>query len=150
MINATDGWAVGIDGTIIHWNGTVWMTVTSPTTNYLESVFMTSATDGWAVGGSGTIIHWNGAEWTNVTSPTTSWLLSISMASPDDGWAVGYDGAIIRWNGKGWVPEFPTIIFMPLLIVLTLVASTLAKTASKKREDQLPSKRTTWTTLEMW
>ena len=45
------------DGTIIHWDGSSWSTVTSPTTAILESVYMISSTEGWAVGHDGTIIR---------------------------------------------------------------------------------------------
>lgn len=63
MVSADDGWAVGYGGTIIHWDGTDWSTVTRPTLMPLDSVFMVSADDGWAVGYDGTIIRWTGIEW---------------------------------------------------------------------------------------
>jgi len=145
MVGADDGWAVGYKGTIIHWDGTEWSNVTSPTTANLYSLHMVSADDGWAVGYPvgyyGTIIHWDGTEWSNVTSPTTLPLESLHMVSADDGWAVGWFGTIIRWTGAEWIPEFPTIVLTPLLISLTLVAVILAKTVLKKRRKPLlPSK----------
>ena len=133
MVGASDGWAVGSDGTIIRWNGTDWSNVTSPTTNHLKSVFMVDASEGWAVGAWGTIIHWNGADWSNVTSPTTEWLESGYIVSTGDGWVVGQSGTIIRWTGTEWIPEFTTAILMPLLIGLTLVAIVIAKAAVKKQ-----------------
>ena len=63
MVSATDGWAVGYYGAIIHWDGSSWSNVTSPTTRALRSVFMVSASDGWAVGTGGTIIRWTGTVW---------------------------------------------------------------------------------------
>ena len=102
MVSANDGWAVCSDGTIIHWDGTRWNTVTSPTTNWLLSVNMVNSADGWVVGDYGTIIHWDGESWTNVTSPTTHWLWSVDMVSATDGWAVGSNGTIIRWDGTRW------------------------------------------------
>jgi hypothetical protein len=134
MVSADDGWAVGWHGTIIHWNGTDWSTVTSPTTVNLYSVFMVSASDGWAVGSAGTIIRWDGASWTNVTSPTTLGLFSVFMVSASDGWAVGVFGTIIRWTGTVWVPEFSTAILMPLLMTLSLVVVVITKTVLKKRK----------------
>ena len=104
MVSPDDGWAVGQYGTIIHWNGTEWSTVTSPTSRFLYSVFMVNADDGWAVGDEGTIVHWNGTEWSMVTSPTMSWeqFRSVFMVSADDGWAVGALGSIIHWDGIEW------------------------------------------------
>ena len=124
---------VNAEGVVLNW--------TSPTTRHLYSVFMVSPDDGWAVGAFGTIIHWDGADWSNVTSPTTFQLNSVFMLSASDGWAVGISGTIIQWTGTEWIPEFPTIVLMPLLISVTLVAVILAKTASKKRrKPSLPSK----------
>lgn len=100
MISSTDGWAVGFNGKIYHWNGTNWSIMNSPTTNHLFAVDMVSATDGWAIGSNGTIIHWNGSSWTVVTSPTTNSLSDIAMVSSKDGWIVGRD--ILHWDGNTW------------------------------------------------
>ncbi len=141
MVSATDGWAVGGSGTIIRYDGTEWSNVTSPTTETLNSMHMVSASDGWAVGIEGTIIRWDGTNWNTVTSPTTETLRSVHMVSASDGWAVGSGGTILRWTGTEWIPEFPTATFMPFLLILTLcVVVILTRTASKKRNPQLPSK----------
>ena len=61
MVSASDGWAVGSWGTILHYTGGSWsLYATSPTTDHLYSVFMVSASDGWAVGDYGTILHYSG------------------------------------------------------------------------------------------
>src|SRR5215469_8642620 len=51
MVSATNGWAVGDYGTILHYTGSQWTQVNSPTFNDLYSVAMVSASEGWAVGG---------------------------------------------------------------------------------------------------
>jgi photosystem II stability/assembly factor-like uncharacterized protein len=105
MVNATEGWAVGITGwapTMIRWNGTDWSNATSPTTKSLYSVFMVNASDGWAVGAE-TAIHWNGTEWSFITSFPTIFE-SVFMVNATDGWAVGLYGNIIHWNGTIWRP----------------------------------------------
>jgi hypothetical protein len=106
MLSATDGWAVGGYGTILRWNGSTWVQVSSPTTKSLFSVVMLSATDGWAVGGlftvGSTILHWNGNAWIEVNSPATNTLWSVSVVSAADAWAVGDGGTILRWNGNVW------------------------------------------------
>ena len=66
------------------------------------------------------------------TSPTTRHLNSLFMVNATEGWAVGYDGVIIRWSEIGWVPELPTVIIVPLLVGVTLIAVILVKTASQK------------------
>ena len=87
--------------------------VTSPTTNNLNSVFLVNnitATnndltelDAWAVGDSGTILRWNGNTWSTVTSPTSMNLYSVFFVNSSWGWAVGgtsTNGVILQYNGS--------------------------------------------------
>ena len=75
--SAGNAWAVGSDGSgktlIVHWNGTAWTRVPSPspgTFAALSGVAATSATNAWAVGsafrGKTLILHWNGTVWSQV------------------------------------------------------------------------------------
>ena len=117
MVTATDGWAVGDEGVIVHWDGTRWQPAASPTTKALYAVDMVSADDGWAVGGSATvyggqgiILHWDGSAWQEVTMPAQVGLHGVAMVSHDDGWAVGFRSYyyglgynyILHWNGASW------------------------------------------------
>ena len=101
-LSATDIWAVGDAGTVLHYAGSGWVVVSSPTTAALHSIFMISPSNGWAVGDNGTIIRWNGVNWSSVVSPVSTHLYSIFMVSANDGWAVGRTGKILRWNGVSW------------------------------------------------
>jgi photosystem II stability/assembly factor-like uncharacterized protein len=69
MDSATDGWAVGDAGTILHYTGGQWMPVSSPTGEDLYNVTMESATESWAVGDYGTIVHYANGVWISVYSP---------------------------------------------------------------------------------
>ena len=81
--SSTDAWAVGFTSPpggrnytlILHWNGTAWSRVASPSLGRnagLLGVAATSATSAWAVGDYSTpagqprtlILHWNGTNWT--------------------------------------------------------------------------------------
>lgn len=42
MLSGTDGWAVGNGGLMLHWNGTQWSVIASPTTNRLNKLFLLS------------------------------------------------------------------------------------------------------------
>ncbi len=97
--------------------------VTSPTTNTLNSVFiMNNITadnndiaklNAWAVGDSGTIVFWNGNTWATQTSPTTMPLYSVFLLNSTFGWAVGgssSSGVILRYNGTSW-SQFNNITF---------------------------------------
>ena len=108
--SATQGWAVGITGTILRWDGLGWTLTASPTTSDLFSVSIVSAMDAWVVGASSTIIHWNGASWTGpMVAPTiTINYRSIHMVSAADGWIAGdqntatTEGLLLRWDGITW------------------------------------------------
>ncbi len=104
----TLGFAVGVGGVILRYNGTSWTAMTSPTTNTLTSVYIVSANEAWAVGASGTIIKYNGTSWSTVSSPTATQLNDIHMVdatlsgSATAGWAVGNSGVAITYNGTSW------------------------------------------------
>lgn len=102
-LSADDAWAVGDNGTIVHYNGTAWVTVSSPVTSRLNSIHMLSSTLGWAVGVGGKIIRYNGTQWVTESFSEDNELNSIFMVSPIDGWAVGAAGKILHYNGTNWV-----------------------------------------------
>jgi len=101
-LSTKDGWAIGYAGTILHYNGTAWAAVNSPTSAILLSIFMVSAMDGWIVGNGGTILHYNGHTWASFTSPTSANLRGIFMDSAKDGWAVGENGTILHFVQGQW------------------------------------------------
>lgn len=63
MVSASEGWAIGSDGLIVHDLGGAWTQVSSPTDQTLESIAMVSPTEGWAVGDQGTILHYFNGAW---------------------------------------------------------------------------------------
>lgn len=52
---------MGAGGTVLHWDGATWSTVTSGTTSTLYGVWGSGANDVWAVGAGGVVLHWNGS-----------------------------------------------------------------------------------------
>jgi len=137
-VSGSDAWAVGdysVSGEymtstlILHWNGTAWTQVNSPSPgpgqseNGLDGVSAVSGSDAWAVGNYNSdvnpahdtlILHWNGTAWTQVKSPspsrTDNFLTGVSAVSGSGAWAVGYDNnafgdyqmLVLRWNGTAW------------------------------------------------
>ncbi len=129
-VSASDAWAVGNGGTAtltLHWNGTSWTKVASPspgTFASLAAVVAVSASDAWAVGSYRTssggnktlILHWNGTSWTRTPSPSPevidgSFLTGVSAVSATDAWAVGWyygtggensNTLVLHWNGTSW------------------------------------------------
>jgi hypothetical protein len=116
----------------LHWNGTKWKQVASPTPGSgggLTGVTATSAGNVWAVGdytGTGgadlsMILHWNGTAWKRQASPvpgTASGLTGVDATSAGNAWAVGLFGngtadqtLTLHWNGTRWAqvpsPDVP-------------------------------------------
>ena len=140
VTSATDAWAVGQSCTfavntchtlILHWNGTAWSKVASPSPGTggfdpLTAVSADSAADAWAVGyycttDSCTIrhtltLHWNGTAWSRIASPNqapgTYFPDAVSADSPTDAWTVGTyctaatcdseNTLTLHWNGTVW------------------------------------------------
>ncbi|WP_404370639.1 hypothetical protein ACIHQR_10820 [Corallococcus coralloides] len=101
--SANDGWAVGEDGFIQHWDGARWTRVASGTLTPLHDVHALSPTDVWAVGAGGTVLHsTTGGAFSPVSSGTTRDLNSVWAAGPGDIWAVGAGGTVRRDRGSGF------------------------------------------------
>jgi hypothetical protein len=100
--SATNVFAVGDFGTILHYDGGRWSAMNSGTTNWLHGVWGTSASNVFAVGEGGTILHYNGSSWSAMNSGTTSFLFGVWGTSAADIYAVGYGGMILHYNGSTW------------------------------------------------
>ena len=112
---------------IVHWNGTRWSQVPSPSPgvfDFLQGVGATSTSNAWAVGttlAKGTvdqtlILHWNGTAWTRVMSPDPGGtgrdndLSGVATTASNTAWAVGsFDDSnnnqqalLLRWDGTSW------------------------------------------------
>lgn len=99
---ASDIYAVGNDGLIRRFNGAAWSTMTSPTTNFLEDVWISSAQNGFAVGGSGTIVRLVAGTWSVMASGVSGNLWAVHGSSATNVFAVGSGGVILRFNGATW------------------------------------------------
>jgi hypothetical protein len=107
--SATDVFAVGASGTILHYNGTSWSAMTSGTTNILHGVWGSSGTDVFAVGdvddesGSGTILQYNGTSWSTVPLCAQCHRFNgVWGSSATDVFVVGEAGTILHYNGSTW------------------------------------------------
>jgi hypothetical protein len=132
-VSGNDVWAVGeADNSLgnnepltMHWDGTAWSIVPSPTTGIIVGNFFgvaaAATNDVWAVGsylptkgsGQALIEHWNGRAWSvakKAPSVAGSSLDAATVVSANDVWAVGNvsnasgveQTFIEHWNGKQW------------------------------------------------
>ena len=106
--SGNDIFAVGRDGTILHYDGNVggnWTTMTSGTTQSLAGIWGSSGSDVFAVGSFGRIIHYDGnvgGNWTTMTSGTAEMYQGVWGSSGNDVFAVGWSGVIRHYNGTDW------------------------------------------------
>jgi len=114
MITASDGWAAGKGGKLLHWDGSAW-SANSCSSNCIDfyGLDFTAANDVWAVGydtfGNAAIAHWDGSAWTQTSLVAQRRFRAVAALSPSDAWAVGRAGSTspysmlrAHWTGAAW------------------------------------------------
>lgn len=101
--SATDAWAAGESGTLLHYTSGSWKSVLSPTKSPLYALWGVDANDIYAVGDRGVVLHYDGQTWTPMTiSGSTTGLgalYSVWGSGKDDVWMVGANGVVLRKSG---------------------------------------------------
>jgi hypothetical protein len=69
---ADDIWAVGQNGTVLHWDGRSLRATESGSKVMLSDVWPRARDDAWAVGLDGATLHWDGHAWRRVPSTMAS------------------------------------------------------------------------------
>lgn len=103
--NARAIWAVGRNGTIVHWDGLTWSTQASGTTSTLWGVWGSSATDVWAVG-EDVVLRYDGAAWRRAPDVPIA-ARAVWGTGPNNVWVAGaFSNSTVvpfyRWNGVSW------------------------------------------------
>lgn len=105
FINATEGWACGNNGAVLHSTngGQNWSAQVSGEVEKLRDIWFADANNGWAVGRDGILIHTNdgGQNWSPQSSPATDDLRGVHMLDIQRGWAVGSRGLILYTENGG-------------------------------------------------
>lgn len=97
----TDVWAVGDNGTILHWDGEAWRRSADLGEERINGIWGSPAGDVWAVGD--TIRRWTGDGWHPVATPPGPFTLhEVWGRGPDDVYAVGSNGLILHYDGVSW------------------------------------------------
>jgi len=105
---ADNVFAVGTGGTILHFDGSAWSTMSSGTTTVLASVWGAAPNDVFATGVGGTILHYDGANWTPMESGVVSDLFAVGGLAADDVVAAGRsveDPNVLYYDGSVWQPS---------------------------------------------
>ena len=105
----SDVFAVGRGGTILHYNGTAWSSMSGAVVgDTLRGVWGSSASDVFAVGRSGRVLHFAGSgSWTAMTGiDPADHLFAVWGSSPRDVFAAGVSsggvGVVYRYDGTAW------------------------------------------------
>jgi hypothetical protein len=103
-----DVWGVGVDGTILRYNGLGWNVQSSPVSSDLWAIWGSAPDDMWAVGAD-TILHFDGVVWTEIEGPNTTSTPEWRTVWGHDGniWIGGgnYNDGVWRYNGSTWTSE---------------------------------------------
>lgn len=113
-LTATDGWAVGDNGTILRGRNGTWTVSPSPTGLDLYGVSFVRPDSGWAVGGHGgdrVGLHWDGTSWTAIPfwpsgefppgGPNAP--RAVSGWSDSNVWMVGERGVLFYLREGRWL-----------------------------------------------
>lgn len=91
-------YAAGTGGSIINFNGSSWLGVSSAATKNLNALYGSSATNIFAVGKEGTIVHNKGAGFVAENFNTLNDLFGVWAAPDGTAFAVGTDGMILKYT----------------------------------------------------
>jgi hypothetical protein len=101
--SATDVFAVGENGMIMHYDGVEWIKMKSPTMEHLYGVWGSSSSNVYAIGAAGTILHYNGLIWSaDIESGITEDLRAIWGTGDSDIYSAGDAGTILHFDGMSW------------------------------------------------
>jgi hypothetical protein len=104
-----DIFAVGGGGTILHYDGSVWVPMTSGTGSDLRCLWGISGRDVYAAGAGGTVVHYDGSTWTSLSTPSLE-PSCIWASSSSDIYCVGQDdngdGIVFHYDGSSWRPLY--------------------------------------------
>jgi hypothetical protein len=101
--SANDVFAVGKNGTILHYDSDRWMSMSRMTNKSLQSVWSNASDNVFVVGEDGIILHYDGFRWTEMTSGTTNTLSSIWGSANNNIYAVGDNGTMLHYDGNQWM-----------------------------------------------
>jgi hypothetical protein len=101
---ATDIWAVGQPGLILHYDGNWTRFGDVPTDQPLVSVWGPASNGVYACGHKGTILRWNGSSWSRMNSGTQMDLFGVGRFEDGATYCVGADWTILRLEGGAWRP----------------------------------------------
>ncbi len=100
-LSATDVYAVGARGAVIHYDGIAWRRIQVPSVDALLGIWGLDADHIYAVG-TNTAIRFDGLAWRLMPGAGNAELWSVWGTHPDTLFAAGQNGVILKWDGASW------------------------------------------------
>jgi PKD repeat protein len=105
MVDTSNGWAVGLNGTVVHTTdaGVTWVNQYTGTSSALNSLKVVDANTAWVVGDNGVVLKTvnGGGTWAPQSSGASVSLRSLSAIDANTAWAVGEQGVVIKTTDGG-------------------------------------------------
>jgi len=100
--DASDIWAVGESGTILHRDGASWGSTPSGTTSWLTGLWVSSPSEAFASGENATLLRWDGHVWSPLSCQLSdlAWFDDVWAAASDDLWIAAGWGIVRRKAGS--------------------------------------------------
>lgn len=101
-----DVYAVGMDGVILHYNGTDWSVMDSGVTWTLTSIWGTGPDNVYAAGWDASLLHYDGLTWNRIPADAFwgRWVTAL-WGTDDDDMLAAVEDTVFRYNGTGWSEE---------------------------------------------
>jgi len=100
--SASDVFAVGEKGTILHYDGKSWTPQQSGTTQHLNAIHGTSSNNVFVVGDKGSVLQFDGSRWVPHGSGETRDLNGVWVASASEVFVTGDKGVLLHYEGNKW------------------------------------------------
>ncbi len=97
-----DGWAVGLNGIMLHFDGITWSEAPKVTNNNFNRICFTSHSEGWAITGNGEIFRYDGEEW-SLNFAASQGLYTLYFLDTGEGFVSGLNGFLAFYDGDQWI-----------------------------------------------
>lgn len=95
---ASNVYAVGSGGTLLHFDGSTWQSIATDTRQSLLDIWGSGPQDIYVVGSGGLVLHFDGKTWARVETGTRANLYGVHGRGPGDVFAVGEGGVVLHYQ----------------------------------------------------
>lgn len=95
---ASNVYAVGSGGTLLHFDGSSWQSLATDTKQSLLDIWGSGPQDIYVVGSGGLVLHFDGKTWARVETGTRANLYGVHGRGPGDVFAVGEGGVVLHYQ----------------------------------------------------